>query len=606
MATETNQSVRRFLVDKRLRTSRPELILALQNRAQDASQPIDVDIVDFTRNAYTSVRRAASAGRPFSAVIADLSDDDPVHAREAERTLEHLLRTDLRLQVAVGLPGPDLPEWIINSETLDRRRIYPLDLTGDATTFQFHLDRIMERWTISEHVRDGIVCVQADPLHDGLTGLANRALLLDRIRTCIERQRRRHDYHFALLFVDLDRFNVVNDGLGHEEGDRLLIAVSRRLRRCLRQSDTVARATEHDVARIGGDEFFIILDDLQHHSDATRVARRFLHALEQPFELSNQEIFISASIGIALSDNNYRDPDHMLRDADTAMYRAKADGRSCYAVFDQSMHDEAIERLRLETDLRHAVDRNEFRLMYQPLVRLTTGTIEGFEALIRWEHPERGTVSPVDFIPIAEETGLIVPIGRWVLRESCRQLADWRRRLDLDDDFSVSVNISRNHMQAPDLVPQLRSLLEEYRLEGRHINVEITESVLMENPNSASRTLAEIRDMGIELHMDDFGTGYSSLSCLHHFPISKLKIDREFINNMGQDEEHAAIVHAIVALAHHLRLQVTAEGIETRNQLEQILGMGCEIGQGYYFAKPLTPADAESVLNTDHSWLRSA
>lgn len=566
---------------------------------------LQVECAEFNESTTSGLRRAASVGRPYSAVVLDF---DHIRANDPDyiASLESLHRIDRTLQIALVMPDAGLPDSILQSAVLDLNRIYPLELTANAATFEFHARRLIHLWLLSTRVRDGIACVTTDPLHDELTGLANRALLLDRIRTCIERRKRNRKYHFGLLFVDLDRFNVVNDGLGHQEGDRLLVAVSKRLRSCLRLSDTVARASEQDVARIGGDEFFIILDDLRHHSDATRVARRFLESLEQPFELQKQDIFISASIGIALSDGDYSEPDHMIRDADTAMYRAKANGRSRYAVFNQSMHDEAIRRLRLETDLRHAIERDEFRLHYQPLVRLGTGAIEGFEALIRWEHPERGMVSPADFIPIAEETGLIVPIGRWVLREACRQLADWRCRLPISDDLSISVNISRNHMAAPDLLDQIRNLLDEFQLEGRHINLEITESVIMENPESVLRILSEIRSLGMELHMDDFGTGYSSLSCLHHFPISKLKIDREFIKTMGEDEEHTAIVHAIIALAHHLRLQVTAEGIETRAQLEQILAMGCEYGQGFYFAKPLVPSDVESVLTHEVRWLKSA
>ncbi|MCH8342770.1 MAG: EAL domain-containing protein [Planctomycetes bacterium] len=435
-----------------------------------------------------------------------------------------------------------------------------------------------------------------DALHDSLTGLSNRALLNDRIEQCIERAKRHRDYRFALLFLDLDRFKVINDSLGHTVGDQLLVAIAKRFDACLRSTDTLARPDREVLARLGGDEFVILLEDLRDDTDASRVAERILAELSPAFQLAGHEITASASIGIALSGTDYDRADYMLRDADTAMYHAKAAGRSRYQVFDKPMHERAVKHLQLESDLRRALERQQFELHYQPIVSLKTARITGFEALIRWNHPKRGLVSPADFIPLAEETGLIVPIGRWVLHEACRQLRAWQEHCPPDQSLSININISKRQVSEGNLARDVTKVLRRTGIDSRCLKLEITETVIMENPDSIMAVLGELKELGVELHMDDFGTGSSSLTHLHHFPLDVLKIDRAFLENLQGNLQYAAVVHAVVTLAHNLNMEVTAEGIETSEQLAQILALDCDYGQGFLFSKPLGAAEAEAVI----------
>ncbi|MBD1861162.1 MULTISPECIES: EAL domain-containing protein [Trichocoleus] len=436
-----------------------------------------------------------------------------------------------------------------------------------------------------------------DAFHDVLTGLPNRALFMDRLGLSIERSKRPGNNLFAVLFLDLDRFKVINDSLGHMIGDQLLISIARRLEACLRGGDT--------VARLGGDEFTILLDDISDLDDATRIANRIHHALQSPFNLQGQEVFTSVSIGIALSETGYDWPEDLLRDADTAMYRAKSLGRACHKVFDRTMHLRAVELLHLETDLRRAIERQELRLHYQPIVSLTTGRIHGFEALIRWQHPERGLMSPAEFIPVAEETGLIVPVGLWVLREACQQAQKWQKQFSTSFPLTMSVNLSGKQFSQPDLIGQIEQILQATALDARSLKLEITESVMMENAESATKMLLRLKALGVQLHIDDFGTGYSSLSYLHRFPIDQLKIDRSFVKRLGADDESAEIVRAIVTLAHNLGIHVTAEGVETAEQLTQLRALECEYGQGYFFFQPLTEAVVEKLILTEQQWSES-
>ncbi|MBI2889312.1 MAG: EAL domain-containing protein [Nitrospirae bacterium] len=427
-----------------------------------------------------------------------------------------------------------------------------------------------------------------DAFHDALTGMPNRALFLDRLSQSCKRLKRRRDYMFAVVFLDLDRFKVVNDSLGHMVGDQLLVAVARRLERCLRPGDT--------VARLGGDEFGILLDDIGDVKDATRVVERIQNQLAHPLRLKEQEVFTSASIGIALSAGGYERPEELLRDADTAMYRAKALGKARHEVFDKGMHEHAVAQLELETDLRRALEREELRLEYQPIVALPSGRLVGFEALARWRHPTRGSIPPAHFIPVAEETGLIVPIGRWVLREACRRMREWQSAAQARERLSISVNLSSKQFPRTNLGGEIKRILEETGLDPRCLKLEITESVIMENEESATRTLLELRDMDIDLCIDDFGTGYSSLSNLHRLPITTLKIDRSFVGRMGPTGENSEIVRAIVTLAHNLGMKVVAEGIETREQASLLARLECEYGQGYFVSKPLEQQGVEALL----------
>ncbi|HXW05371.1 MAG TPA: EAL domain-containing protein [Vicinamibacterales bacterium] len=438
---------------------------------------------------------------------------------------------------------------------------------------------------------------------DPLTGLPNRVLFLDRLGRCIERAKR-HNEAFAVLFLDLDRFKLINDSLGHQTGDRLLVAIAHRLEGSVRAADTVARVAEeapppaicgeHTIARLGGDEFTILLEGIRHVSDAVRVAERILENLRQPFEVGGHELFTSASIGIATSETGYEEPEDLLRDADTALYQAKALGKARCEVFDAEMRDKAVARLALETDLRKAVERQEFELRYQPIVSFQTGLLAGFEALIRWRHPARGLVEPAEFIHVAEETGLIVPIGAWVTREACRQMRAWQAELPWTAALTVHVNLSGKQFRQTDLANQIEAVLRETGLPASNLSLEITESAIIDNLDSVVTILSQLEALGVRIAIDDFGTGHSSLSYLHRFPIHSLKIDRSFVKSMSS--EQSGIVRAIVGLAHALELQVIAEGVETAPHLTQLTQLGCEFGQGYLFAAPLEVAHVRTVL----------
>lgn len=418
-----------------------------------------------------------------------------------------------------------------------------------------------------------------DALHDALTGLANRTLFMHHLRMTIERGKRNKQTLYAVLFLDFDRFKVINDSLGHAEGDKLLKYIARRLEACTRTIDL--------VARLGGDEFVILLSELNETGEALFVAERILNDLKSSFDLGGSEVFISTSIGITLSTSGHLRAEDMLRDADIAMYRAKANGKAQYQVFDQEMHQHAVMQLKFETDMRHALERGEFCLHYQPIMNLEKNKLVGFEALVRWKHPERGMVSPMVFIPTAEENRLILPLGKWILHESCRQLRQWQRENPAAESLMVSVNLSCKQFLQPDLVEQVAGALKETGLDPGCLKLEITESHIMDNTEAAVATMNRLRGLGIELSLDDFGTGYSSLSYLHRLPIDYLKIDRSFVSRMAESKENAEIVYTIIKLAQNLKMKVIAEGIETDEQLAQLNLLNCEYGQGYYFSKPL-------------------
>jgi diguanylate cyclase (GGDEF)-like protein/PAS domain S-box-containing protein len=433
-----------------------------------------------------------------------------------------------------------------------------------------------------------------DALHDSLTGLPNRSLFLDRLGHRIRHARRERDKVFAVLFLDLDRFKLINDSLGHSCGDELLVEASRRLERAVRPGDT--------VARLGGDEFAILLEEVSDAADAAHVAERIQSFLRAPMHLGGQEIVTTASIGIALSVTGYEGAEDVLRDADTAMYRAKSQGRDRHEVFDSAMHARAVSLLKLENDLRLAVEREEFMAHYMPIVSLETGRVAGFEALVRWNHPERGIVPPFEFVGVAEETGLILTIDRAVLGKACRQLWEWQERFADRARITVSVNLSGKQFRQPDLVEHLERVLSEIGLAGECLAVEITENVLIESADSASQMLARLRERGIRIYLDDFGTGYSSLSYLHRFPIDAVKIDRSFVGRMGQKKEGQEIVRAIVTLSHNLGMRVIAEGVETDDQLAELRMLQCGYGQGYLFSKPVPGAEAGNLLARDPRW----
>ena len=433
-----------------------------------------------------------------------------------------------------------------------------------------------------------------DALHDRLTGLSNRALFMDRLEQAFARLERHPDTLFAVLFLDFDRFKNINDSLGHLAGDQLLKAIARRLLECLRPGDT--------VSRFGGDEFALLLEGVTDLSEATLVAERVQDAMRRPFQLGSQEVFSSASIGIALGHENYERAEDLLRDADMAMYRAKARGKARHEVFDAEMHTRAVTLLQLETDLRWAIEREEFRLHYQPIVTLESGQIVGFEALIRWQHPERGLVAPAEFIPIAEETGWIVPIGHWVLQEACAQLAAWQAEFPAQTSLSMSVNLSGKQFSQPDLIEIIKNIIRETGIAPGTLKLEITESAIMEDAQTVTSRLIELRQLGVKLGLDDFGTGYSSLSYLHRFPLDTLKIDRSFVARLLEDGENREIVRTIVTLGKNLGMNVVAEGVEEARQLSDLRGLDCQQGQGFFFARPLPASEAIRLLHDSPQW----
>lgn len=473
----------------------------------------------------------------------------------------------------------------------------------DTNQVIVNIDNCVFSWTYHIVINLGIIHMYAlditeqkqaenqlihDALHDALTGLPNRTLFLDRLSSTVARGKRKDNYLFAVLFLDLDRFKIINDSLGHLMGDELLIQLSHRLKSSLRPGDT--------VARLGGDEFTILLDDIKDVTDATLVADRIKKELSLPFSLDEHDIFTTVSIGIALSSSGYNQPEDLLRNADMAMYRAKALGKSRHELFSSNMHEEVLASLKLETDLWKALEKNELRVFYQPIIILETGKFSGFEALVRWEHPKRGFLPPHEFIPIAEETGLIIQIDQWVLYEACKQVQEWQTNFKLASPLSISVNVSGKHFSQNNFIDKLSSILRETKFDANNLRLEITERVMMENNDTVNSILSKLRELNIQLQIDDFGTGYSSLSYLHRLPINALKIDSSFVSRIGSDRENSEIVKTIVMLARNLGIDVIAEGIETQIQLEQLNLLNCKYGQGYLFYEPMTRENAEALI----------
>ncbi|MBW4549659.1 MAG: EAL domain-containing protein [Aphanocapsa sp. GSE-SYN-MK-11-07L] len=500
-------------------------------------------------------------------------------------------------------------EWLhrIHPEDFDQvKNSLDQHLSGESADFEseyrIQLKDGTYRWMLSrgKAVRDlggqpyRIAGSQTDlthrkALYDPLTGLANRTLFIDRLSQTIESKKRHPEKLFAILFLDLDRFKWVNDSLGHAAGDQLLVEIAHRLKACIRPSDT--------VARLGGDEFTLLLSPLEEAAESTAIADRIQHSLSQGFELNGHEIHAAASIGIVVSDHQPEKPEDLLRNADTAMYRAKASGKACYQIFDQAMHANALRRLRLASDLHHALDRQQLCVYYQPIVSLSTQKLKGFEALLRWQHPEDGMIPSDEFIPMAEETGLIIPIGEWVLNAACCQLAWWQQQFPDLPLLSMSVNLSSHQFAQPNLAKKIAAILQETALIPEQLKLEMTETTIMRNSLSAASTFEQLKTLGVKLKIDDFGTGYCSLSYLHKFSFDALKIDRSFVSQITTSKKDAEIVKTTISLAHNLGIYVVAEGVETLEQLEYLKSLNCEYAQGYFFDRPLAPKQAERWLN---------
>ena len=426
--------------------------------------------------------------------------------------------------------------------------------------------------------------------HDSLTNLPNRALFLTRLEQATQRAKQEENYLFAVLFLDIDRFKVVNDSLGHIIGDQLLIAIASRIKDSLKSTDT--------VARLGGDEFAILLENVFDIQVACHIANRLIKELSLPFIVQDYEIFANASIGIVMNSETSDTTESLLRNADIAMYRAKRLGGASYQVYDTSMHSQVVAQLQLETDIRRAIERQEFVVYYQPIVSLTNYQIVGFEALVRWQHPQRGLISPGEFITLAEETGLILQIDWWVMRQACQQMRLWQEQIPIAQSLTMSINLSGKQFAQANLVEQITQVLQTTNLNPDSLKLEITESTIIENAESAIAIINQLKDLGIKVHIDDFGTGYSSLSYLHRFPIDTLKIDRSFVARIDHDNSSLEISKAIVILAHNLEMEAIAEGIETLEQLTKLRDLQCEYGQGYLFSVPLNQEAAEILITS--------
>lgn len=468
------------------------------------------------------------------------------------------------------------------------------DATGQITGYVrtiTDISNVYDELRLRKQVEEQLIY---NALHDALTGLPNRNLLMKRLELAINRAKRMENYHFAVLFLDLDRFKIINDSLGHLVGDQLLTMIADKLKSQIRSADL--------AARLGGDEFVILLEGLEGIEGAIQVAERILAQFQAPLMLNGYEIFITTSIGIVLG-KNYHLAYNLIRDSDIAMYRAKAQGKSCYKIFDTEMHTQALMRLKLESDIRKALERQEFIIYYQPIFDLNSNHLIGFEALIRWQHPTRGFVAPGEFIPVAEETGLIVPLDSWMLYTACQQLANWQTQFSTQFPLKVSVNLSVQDLRKVTLVKDVEHILTQTGLDGNCLTLEITESMLIDNINETIIILEQLKILGIQISIDDFGTGYSSLNYLHRLPADTLKIDRSFINQMHEASRHYQVVKTIITLSNQLGLAVLAEGIETQQQLQWLQELGCEFGQGYLFSKPLAACEIETLLSKENCGL---
>lgn len=570
-----HQNASRLAVaDSALRDSESKLQTLFASMNEGLTQVDNTEVIQFVNDrlcAITGYSREEMIGK----VTLDLFFDDEGRETVAKANKERHRGVSGQYEIRVRTKAGEMLWVLVSGAPIQ-------DEHGELTgTLGMFMD-ISERKRVEEQLLH-------DAFHDGLTGLANRALFMDHLRLTVERCKSRHSNPYAVLFLDFDRFKVINDSLGHAEGDELLKQIARRLETLTRTGDL--------LARLGGDEFVVLLTEMLESNDAIHVARRIQEDLKKPFTLCGNEVFISASIGIAMSTDGLRQADDMLRDADIAMYRAKAKGKARYQVFNEALRAVATTRLRLETEIRQGLDRGEFEIYYQPIIHLDSGKMTGFEALARWRHPTRGMVSPEEFIPAAEESGLILPLGHWILTESCRQMREWQSSRLQAEPLVVNVNLSCKQFLQADLAEQVSEALTQTGLAARCLKLEITESYLIENSDKAVKIMNRLRKLGVELSLDDFGTGYSSLSYLHSLPLNSLKIDRSFINRVTDSNENTEIVRTIIELAKNLKLQVIAEGIETAEQLAKLKKLKCGNGQGYFYSRPLEADAAAEFLD---------
>jgi diguanylate cyclase len=591
---------------------------ALSNTLQDAKAALfqksavpkaarpafDVEHALQGEEGWNKLKVAVAEQRPFSVAFVDMRMPpgwDGLH------TIERLWEADPELQVVVCTAFSD-HSWEEISEKLgltDRLLILkkpfdPIEVIQLATA-------LSEKWVLKRQAAlrfddlERLVQLRTSALehaasHDKLTGLPNRALLRERLVRTIERSREQPGEAFAVLFLDFDRFKVVNDSLGHDAGDQLLIEIGRRMTACLASDECASWCRETLAARMGGDEFVVLVEGLHSTQGACHLAESLLKQLAEPYALKGYNLTTTASIGLTTSELAYENPDDALRDADTAMYHAKAAGKARYVVFDRRMHQAAKDRLLLETELRGVVERNELVLHYQPVICMATGALKGFEALVRWNRTGHGIMAPEEFIAAAEETGVIVPLGEWVLKQACAQLHDWNRRFSHAKNLVVNVNVSAKQLISPQLLDHIKSALDASGLEPGSLALEITESAVISDPDFNIDLLHRIKALGVQIYLDDFGTGYTSLSYLHRLPLDGLKMDQSFMSSVSERRDYAAIVHAIITLSQNLGITVVAEGVETRDQVAMLQSMECDDAQGFFFGHPVDAEQTEALL----------
>ena len=613
------------------RSEGEDIIKAFHLGANDyITKPVDMPVATARIQTHLSLKRTEEALRQSEeryALAADGANDGLWDWDLTTNEIYYSSRWKSMLGFEENEISQAIDEWF--------RRVHPEDaeslraaidehLSGKSTHFEkeyriLHRDGTY-RWMLSrglavrveqggpKRIAGSQRDVTAERVSDPLTRLPNRTLFLDRLGFLLERGKRQKEYVCAVLFLDVNRFNMINNSFGHAMGDSLLIALSRQLDASLRSADTISRFSGvHSVARLGGDQFCILLDDIKNAANAGRVAERLLDQLEKPFRLEDQEVFLTASIGIALSKPGDDDPGLLIRNAETAKNWARTSGKARFELFDPAMRERAVSRMQLETELRRALDKQEIYNNYQMIVSVKTGRIVGFEALARWRHPNRGVVLPAEFIPLAEETGMILDLGQQVMHAACHQLRSWQKTFGTALSLSVSVNLSCRQLIRGELVDRIREIVESTAIDLRMLRLEVTESAIMQDVNLARSQLERLRAMGTKVAIDDFGTGYSSLSYLVQFPADTLKIDRSFVNGMGSDGANTGIVAAIISLAHNLGLDVVAEGVETAGQNDRLARLGCDFMQGYYFGEPMDAESTEALLLritvTPEQWL---
>jgi diguanylate cyclase (GGDEF)-like protein len=580
-----------------------DLEAALFDQSTVSAGPVyELDSAFQGEEGLAKVRAAQAAGQPYAMVFVDMRMPP---GWDGVQTLREMWKVEPKLQAAICTAYSDYSPEQITTALGRAGKMVIVRKPFEAIEIRQLAETLCEKWEIAQHRADLARQVEARTaelkqatLQDSLTGLPNRALFAEKLSAALARSKTDPTFKFAVLFLDCDNFKSVNDTIGHQAGDELLRQIAGRIRRATRNSDALTPVHPNDpmAARLGGDEFAVLVTGLTVDTDAIRVAERLLDAAAAPYDLFGRQVSSAMSIGVATSSVTYASPDEMIRDADSAMYQAKQTGRGRYVMFDQAQHDIALARLNMEVELRMAVENGQIRPYYQPIVSTATRELVGFEALARWHHPTRGVVSPSDFIPLAEQTGIIVPLGFKMFEEACRQLAEWDTMFPGRAKLTMGINLSRKQLSYPRLLETFQQILNRHGTNPDRLHLEVTESTIMDDARKSLEVLHRLREMNLNLHMDDFGTGHSSLSCLHQLPLDGLKMDRSFVGDLRPGNGVHPVMNAIQNLAVGMNLPVVAEGVESEAQFQKIREVGCSYVQGFLFSKPLTASDATTLL----------